>query len=226
MDKKQAKQKRARRRIYILVAMLALIAIAWLAHNGLRHPVPKLSGGIPNINASGIATVIPDASYVPVLANKITKFEGALNSLGYTESSIATFNLSQGYNRFEFPDIISSSVFLMSNKSSAENALSGILLSSANQSSSGPSYVPVNYRFKNASVAIYAGSTIAIFNTSAINSTASRLLNLPIYQYVSVFTYGNYTSTIVLNSFSPNSTFIPYAVSLSENLVNQMAQKG
>ncbi len=215
-----------RKYLYIFIAIILLIGAVLILYRSLSASVQVTSPSvsIPNLNASDVAVMIPNASYATSLAGNITMFESALKSEGYIGSSISTFNLSKGYNRSDFPNIISSSVFLMSNQSSAESALSGILLSSSGQVGGNESYAVTDYLIGNTSIAIYAKSTVAIFNASAINSTTSRLLNLPIYQYASVFAYKNYTSTIVLNSFSPNQAFLSDSIYLSEDLAGKMMQ--
>ncbi|MGC8538020.1 MAG: hypothetical protein ACP5MZ_03510 [Candidatus Micrarchaeia archaeon] len=203
--------------------MLIIIAVAVLflslSHHNSVYVAKVL---IPNLNSSNVASVIHNATYVPILKGELTSFEGALKLQGYLESSMTTFNLSQGYNKSNFPYIISSSVFLMSNSSSAKAALDSILASSKNQSSSGPTFTAFDYSSSSGNTTIYIGSSVSIFNASAINSSAEKLLNLPVYQYTSVFVYGNYTITIVLNSFSSNPLYNIYATRLSEALIKQM----
>ncbi len=208
---------------FAIIAVLVIIAVAvisiWIANRnaGQAAHVP-----VPNLNASEVSSVIHNATYVPILKGELTSFEGALRSQGYLESSISTYNLSQGYNKSDFPYIVSSSVFLMSNASAAKVALDGILASSENQSSSGPVYTALDYRSAAGNTTIYTGASLSIFNASAINSSTERMLNLPVYQYTSVFAYGNYTTTIVLNSFSQNPIYSAYATRLSEELIEQM----
>jgi len=213
-------------KIVLVLSILAITALSVLSvilAVGSHNASTAVAGiYVPNINATEVASVIRNATYTPSMIGKTTSFEGALNAEGYIKSSMTTFNLSKRYNKSDFPYIISSSVFLMSNAISAQNALHGILISSANQSSSGPNYSPSTYRFGVTNVTIYTGSTVSIFDASAINSSTEKLLNLPIYQYTSVFAYGNYTVTIVLNGFSSNSIYGQYAIELSKDLINQI----
>ena len=211
--------------LLVVVIMAALIIFAVDAYSSHKHAAySKFS--ILNINSSDIGFVIKNASYVPILLDNITEFTPYLRSEGYIASSVSLFNLSKNYNYSQFPDVITSAAFLMSNSSAATQALQSLIFSNnANQSVRGYVYnstSSTNYAARGGNVTIYLVTSVSVFNASAINSTTRKYLSMPDYQYTSIFAKGNYTITLVVDSFNPEAIYGNYSLELAERLANKI----
>jgi hypothetical protein len=143
----------------------------------------------------------------------------------YLESSVSVFSLTnKTLNMTSYPNLITSSVFLMSSSSSASYAAASMLQSVYNVS---PQLVgavfsnetSVNYTYNGTTVKIYGVPYVAVFNNSALSTNASY--DGPVYEYNTLFSYDHYVGSIVVNGYAPQVSQ-PLTIKLTEALIRKL----
>ena len=133
---------------------------------------------IPSLNVTDVRGIAHTPDYVAIYTRKTELFSQQLKKLGYEESLYSLFNFTGPLNNFTtFPKTIGTVVFLMTNNTSALEAVNSMIFSNnANQSIrvymvNGTAYSNYNQYGKN--TRIYTVRSVAVFNISVIKSPNS-----------------------------------------------------
>lgn len=217
---KQGKKTTGRYLILVIVIAAAALIIGLLYGNlGPSTMQQRLN----NVDLADIQTVIGNAvTYTALEINNITSFASSqsVTQSGYRSVSVSEFNSTPPHNGI-YPVLITSVLYEMAN-SSAANQIEQSVLYTAKQPVpriSGRLYnytdvTPFTYSGK--SIYIYSIASIAVLNSSYIPSVNQY----PIYEYTSVFSYGNYVGFVSTSGYENMSQ--TYSVGIEKILFQKL----
>ena len=209
--------------LIFIIAMLAVLGLVLAYHSPAtaKHGFAYL-----NLVPSDINYVVNSSLYTPVIVNRITPMPASLQSAGYLEASVSLFNLTNASLKTEYPGVITSALYLMSNNSTAQQAFSSMLYSNnQNQSITGYTYKGrkiINYTFSGNAVKLYLVKSVALFNVSPSLVNLTLPYYMPDYQYTTLFKYMNVTGSVIINSYVPSSEYGNDSLSLAELIINKI----
>ncbi len=206
--------------VYIISAVLVaavLLTIAY-AYGALRsHP-------LQNITLGDVKALVPQASYA-IMNSTNTSLTGYFSSEGYKSIMVSEFNASSDVKYTSYPQFITSIIYTANSPSSALSIEKDFLLlnfsntytpnSLASQYSYQKSF---NYQSGGHNVTMYNIYDVAVFNLSAVSKYSEEF---PIFQYTTLFTYGNYTIFVAEDGYSGLNGTIPSL--LAEKLFSRIA---
>ncbi|MGC8623380.1 MAG: hypothetical protein ACP5TK_01765 [Candidatus Micrarchaeia archaeon] len=228
-EKKSKQKDRIARRMYIYIAIVVVVValLAFIALQFTKTPAQAKTAGVQISNLSEML----GASYMPIEVNNITHFSDVLQSEGYLYSSASVYELANSNLSYSYPSYVSFSVLYMDNHSAAENVTESFLADAyANESIRGYIYnntVTSQYVVDGTDVKIYTIIMIALFNSSQVKSllTSNATPNVPYYQYTGVFSYKNYSGTVVLNCYDTSGNYVNDTIKISQAILNELARK-
>jgi hypothetical protein len=229
--KKNIKDEHKAAKTYYVVAIaviLIILAISSIIY-AYSHSTGRKTVGIssiPTITMSDIGLITNASHYTQVMDNNATAMPKELQAEGYLESYVSLFNLTSSSYKLSEPAIITSVLYRMSNQTAATNALEGMLFSNnENQSTNLYMYNGAkirNYTFGGAPTKIYSTYSVALFNISPNLLNLTLPYYMPDYEYTALFSYGNFTATVLINAYYPNTTYINSSRKLAELLINKL----
>ncbi len=229
---KAKRGKEGKKRSAVAIALLAIGVIAVLSIVVGLSSMARMQGGISiaqisgsNLNLSQVDSIVSGRSlYTSVLSNNVTRVSGPLKAAGYLSISASEFYLESIPN-FSYPTIITSTIYLFSNSSTAQLFSNGLVYTGGTVTAPGRIFVNrtnVRYLYNGDIINITVVPSVAVLNQSFLNQQTS---SLPIYQYTAYFTYKNAVGVVSTSGYYKNSIAYSYllAEDLSRNLINSAA---
>ncbi len=211
-----------------IIVVVVLAAILLAAAAAMNYQLATGSQNVAyNLDIADVYSIIPSTvGYTAVQSSNTTVFSGSLAHGGYSSVSVSVFNATNVGNQSQYPVLISSSVFVAKNATTANalrdgiaNALAqDIVLPNSPTNSSNP--VPgvivgeTEYSYRGASTTI-----LNLLNANAFNGTVPERVQAsryPLYESWSAFSYRNTAGFIVTTGYIRMNG--SYSVLLAERL--------
>lgn len=194
--------------VYITsAAVIAAILFIIAYYSGLIH-----SAAVQNITLQTVESVVPQANYT-LMNSTSENLTGYFSTQGYRHIMVSEFNASSNVKYTRYPQFITSIIYTANSPATAKNIEENFLLINFSSSytpnsiSSQYSYQKsFNYSYKKNNVTMYNVYDVAVSNLTSVTTYSEEY---PIFQYTTVFAYGNYTVFVAEDGYGGLNGTIP-----------------